>query len=210
MNAVDPTPGGWARRRERVALYIERKALELFAERGVDEVTVEDIAAAAGISVRTFFRYFPTRDDVLAALPRRENEEMSRRVAARPATESVLEAFIAAVHEPMDAGEQELVLLWGRAILNGAPRSPEGLGPDGGMVAVYSSVIADRLGVEPSDLRVQVVATAIASVTWFAFLQWVSSDGAEPLAVLAEECYDMLADLNRRTGKRQRPARRRG
>ena len=49
------------RRREFTADEIERVAIELFAVRGFDTVTVDEIAEAAGISARTFFRYFPTK-----------------------------------------------------------------------------------------------------------------------------------------------------
>jgi AcrR family transcriptional regulator len=66
-------------------------ALTLFAERGFDSVTVADICAAADIAPRTFFRYFPTKDDVLA--------EPSRDMAARIAE------FIAAAPAGLDEAE---------------------------------------------------------------------------------------------------------
>ncbi|WP_243718980.1 mycofactocin system transcriptional regulator [Actinomadura sp. 7K534] len=44
---------------------LERRAFELFARRGFDETTVDDIAAAAGIARRTFFRYFASKNDLV-------------------------------------------------------------------------------------------------------------------------------------------------
>lgn len=44
---------------------IRRAATELFLERGFDEVTVDDVAAVAGVSARTLFRYFPTKEDLV-------------------------------------------------------------------------------------------------------------------------------------------------
>jgi AcrR family transcriptional regulator len=187
----------WTRRRTRIGREIERAALELFAVDGPDGVTVEQIAAAAGISVRTFFRYFPSRDDIMFALPRRQVDDLCARVASRPRSESVLEAFIAAVHEVQhDFADAELLRLWGRAVdhWSVAPASPQ---PGAGMVVAYGEVISDRLGVPPDDLRVEVTATALSSVMWLAFLRWLKGGEGGTLPDVVERCFAVLRDLDR-------------
>jgi AcrR family transcriptional regulator len=188
---------GWARRRARIARDIERNAIELLAQHGDQGVTVEQIAGASGISVRTFFRYFPSRDDVLTALPRRLNDTTCRRVATRPVGERVLDSFIAAVHEGIDPDEEDLIRLWGHAVRRGFQPVAAS---DESMVTAYAEVIAPRLGVEPDDLHVQVWATAIAAVMWSTFVRWLEQSGQEPLAKLIGRSFDVLADLNREPG----------
>jgi mycofactocin system transcriptional regulator len=82
------------------AREIELAALDLFSRRGFDATTVEDIAAAAGVSRRTFFRYFPSKADVLwgqfdaeVDTLRRELDETSD---ALPVMTAVREAVVAA------------------------------------------------------------------------------------------------------------------
>lgn len=200
MAAVDPTTNGndgWARRRARIAGEIERAALELFAQHGPDTVTVEQISQRAGIAVRTFFRYFRTRDDIMFALPNRLVDDLCDRVAARPSAESVLDAFINAVRDAQDASiDDDLVRLWGRAMRrwDTAQAEPQPTAP---MALAYGEVIAARRAVPVDDTRVEVMATAIASVIWLAFLRWLSSDGTTPLATVVEDSFTVLAELDR-------------
>src|SRR5271155_5131612 len=93
------TEGGWEIRRRRVAREIEERALACFARDGYHQVTVQEIAHAAGIHERTFFRYFASKDDVMLALPRRSVEALSSSLRDRPAAESLYDAFVSAVRE---------------------------------------------------------------------------------------------------------------
>ncbi|MBB5158360.1 TetR family transcriptional regulator [Saccharopolyspora phatthalungensis] len=75
------------RRTLRTRAAIEAAALELFTERGFANTTVDQIAEAADIAPRTFFRHFPSKDAVLFGDPSRETERMREVLATRPADE---------------------------------------------------------------------------------------------------------------------------
>ena len=71
-----------------MASELEAVALRLFEERGFGEVTVEEIASEAHISVRTFYRYFPTKEDVLQLQIDRRSDALRAALSARPADEA--------------------------------------------------------------------------------------------------------------------------
>src|SRR4029450_12945233 len=87
------------RKRTRTRLMIQAEAFRLFAEKGYAETKVEEIADAAAISPRTFFRYFPSKEDVV--LWDEYDPQMAELLAARPAEEPVAESFRAIMRDTL-------------------------------------------------------------------------------------------------------------
>jgi AcrR family transcriptional regulator len=76
-----------ARKKQATESALQRAALDLFQSRGYDETTVQDITDAAGVSQRTFFRYFPTKDAVLLTAHARREADLRAMLSRRPAEE---------------------------------------------------------------------------------------------------------------------------
>jgi AcrR family transcriptional regulator len=84
------------KRRETRARIVDR-ALKLFLARGYETTTIDDIAAAAGISKRSFFDYFPSKEDVVLAWQDAFGEALAAAIAARPPGEPAARAIEAAL-----------------------------------------------------------------------------------------------------------------
>jgi AcrR family transcriptional regulator len=81
-----------ARKKRALRLLLGDVALRLFAERGFDAVTVADIAAAANVSDKTVFNYFPTKEDLVLDGRDEAEAELVRTVVERPPGEAILAA----------------------------------------------------------------------------------------------------------------------
>jgi len=91
------TPGRREENKQRTRSALERAAARLFEERGFGATTVRDIAAAAGVGERTFFRYFPSKEDLVLQEIRNLVPGLMTMVRERPAAESPLTAFREAI-----------------------------------------------------------------------------------------------------------------
>jgi AcrR family transcriptional regulator len=189
--------GGWDVRRERMSRRIERSALMLFAKERAEDVTVERLANAAGISVRTWFRYFAGRDEVFAALPMRKLELVTTFVRARPREEGLLEVFSEAVAASQEAEtELDMVLLWGIAV----HRSPE---PALRAMAhsalimngVFQAVIAERLEIDEFDPKAGALGAAFSGLVAYSYQRWVAEGGAGSLAETLAASFAALSEL---------------
>lgn len=106
--------------RERISAV----AIELFAERGYDATTVEEIAAAAGISERTFFRYFATKDEAFFSRASADTQTLIDHVLGRPLGEAPWVALQSAVDrtlQELDLTESNNVSQTHRAIIARSP-----------------------------------------------------------------------------------------
>src|SRR6202011_4383514 len=83
----------WQKRSELMVSELEAVALAMFEQHGFAAVNVEEIAAQARISTRMFYRYFPTKEDVLQVRIRREAEGLRGALAERPADEPPLHSL---------------------------------------------------------------------------------------------------------------------
>jgi AcrR family transcriptional regulator len=90
------SPGLRERKKAKTRAAIQQEAMRLFMERGYDGATVEEIADAAEVSPSTFFRYFPTKEDVVL---RDDYDELLMEAFLRqPAALTPLQAARAAIH----------------------------------------------------------------------------------------------------------------
>jgi AcrR family transcriptional regulator len=189
-------------------------ALDLFATKGFDTTTIEDIADAAEVSPRTFFRYFDSKLDVVMARSAAHDEQHGDVVAllaARPASEGPLEAVRAVFHEFF--GERlddpslmrELQVMLSVPTLRAVARE-KFFEHD----AEIARAVAARLDVDEDDLTAHVLAGAAAAAIWSAANRWVTT-GADPeqLLPLVDEAFAVLGARARAAPGTRATARRR-
>jgi AcrR family transcriptional regulator len=170
-------------------------ALRLFDERGFDNTTVEEIAAAAELAPRTFFRYFPTKVDVLFADHHQLVELLRETLATRPSSELVVDAVRRATLEGISQVIADPSLFLTRSRL--AASIPAAHARSRYLDGEYEDVIAEALAAvrhtDPAtDLQARVVATAAWSATRAAREIWVASDAKRDPRRLVNEAFDLL------------------
>jgi len=92
LEKTSSAPGTRERKRQETLQRITAAGVKLFSTKGYDETTLDEVAAAAGISRRTFFHYFKSKDDILLSLQRGMGERVVAALADQPAGAPPLEA----------------------------------------------------------------------------------------------------------------------
>lgn len=196
-SATDTAPMGDRRRQrgQRTREALEEAALRLVAGRGFESTTIEEIASEAGVSSRTFFRHFDTKEDVLLGNQSERLDHVRSMLEARPLDEPILtsvrEAILGLAVD--DERHRELTLARDR-IMQVSPsvraRSTERRAEWERLIAVF---VAERLGVDQdADLRPGLAASATVAALRTAHGRWVDSDAQLHLTDLVREALELL------------------
>jgi AcrR family transcriptional regulator len=159
---TDQATGLRERKKRATREALARAALELFVERGYDETTLAEIADAAGVSTRTIFAYFPSKEDILFSTMHTMRDALAQALAERPAGTDALTALrefiLSSAHE-----KTELDHKLGQAIAADPTLSSHKRARIAELQEVLAAAIADDLRVGPDDLRPQVAAASLTA-----------------------------------------------
>jgi AcrR family transcriptional regulator len=166
---------------------IRAAAFGLFAEHGYEATTVDQIAAAAEVSPSTFFRYFPTKEDLVITDDYDPLLEAAFR--ARPADEPLLDSLRAAMIGPLRevlAGERDEMLLRMRLYREVPAIRARSLVEQDRTSERMRQLLAERTGRERDSLELRAVVSAILAASAEAVQYWAEYDGVDDVADLLE------------------------
>lgn len=196
MRSVPRTAHG--RNKAEVHEALAEAAIQLFLERGFDAVTVEDIVASAGVSRRTFFRYFPTKESVVFARRRRQLAAIAALLAVEQPGErplaAVRRACLALAKEFM--ADRERIVAVHRLMATTPALVAGDLEVDFELEAVIAAALLARMPTR-SARRARWIAAAVVGVLRVMVREWIEADGKPDLAALGRSAFDFLEVLDR-------------
>jgi AcrR family transcriptional regulator len=188
MLMTDLQPDWRQRKKAATRDRIRASALRLFGEQGYDATTVEQIAAAAGVSHMTFFRYFPAKEDV--ALSDSYDPMIAAAIAQTPAswplTRRIRTVLVEGLRQVYDT-DRDAMLAQNKLVVS-TPVLRERLWAD---QMATQQLILEALGSDPGYQARVIVAACLAAAST-AVLTWVENNGTPELPDLIDQAFDAL------------------
>ena len=174
-----------ARKKAATKQAIQEHSLRLFSEKGYDATTVDEIAAAAGVSHMTFFRYFPRKEAVV------EYDEydplIEELIAARPSDEPPLTALHNAIRAGLEAilsTDREALLQRTRLVLSNPTLRSRNLIAQDTTRDLFARALARRSGLSAPDFACTVQASAALAAIGPAMTAWAEGENDDPIALI--------------------------
>jgi AcrR family transcriptional regulator len=191
---TEPEPDWRQRKKTATRDRIRASALRLFGEQGYDATTVEQIAAAAGVSHMTFFRYFPAKEDVV--LSDSYDPLIGRLLAQTPATwpltRRIRMVLAQGLRQVYDADRDTLLAQNKLVVSTPALRERLWAHQIATQQLILQALSASQDDPHPSFQDRVTVAACLAAATT-AVLTWVEDDGTPELPDLIEQAFDALS-----------------
>jgi mycofactocin system transcriptional regulator len=169
-------------------------ALDLFAARGFDEVSVDDVAAAAGIARRTLFRYYPSKNAIPWGDFDAHLAHLRNLLDDVPDDAPVGESLRSALLTFNSFGEAETARhrTRMRMILETAALQAHSMTMYAGWRAVVADFVARRVGLKAADLVPQTVAWTMLGVALSAYGHWLADESVS-LQQAIGDAFDAVA-----------------
>lgn len=173
---------GRGRPRAAVASDVAAVGLRLFARNGYEATTMADVAAAAGISRPTLFRYFPAKNDIVWDRYDEEAIELRAALAAAPEDAEPLDVLCDLLPRVLRYADTELDLLRTQVTLISTVPDVQGHAQEkmSGWIEIMSDYIAGRSGAARDALLPKVVSQCVWSAGWSALTYWAASTQLRP------------------------------
>jgi AcrR family transcriptional regulator len=171
-------------------------AFDLFRREGFDNVTVNDLAIAAGVSRSTFLRYFGTKEDAVLGAFDAQGERLAEALRARPAGEDDWTALRRALDAVIGPYRQDpAAALATTRLVKGTPAlCARQLEKQHSWRAMFADALAERVGPKVSaPVAVSVKAAAALDCLDVAVDHWAASDGRLDLEALLDQAFAALA-----------------
>jgi len=186
-------------RRERKKLEtrsaLRSAALRLAIERGPEQVTIEEIADAADVSVRTFFNYFSSKEEAIIGWDPEARAGMAQRLLARPADEAPFTALRNVLAEMFENADEwvDNRALRQRLVRDHPSLLPRHLQAHHDLERTLHGALVERLHVDPgASLYPALVVTASVNAMRLALTWWEETDRTTSLTDLLHEAFDAL------------------
>ena len=179
-------------------------ALRLAIERGLENVTIEDITAEANVALRTFRNYFASKAEAVAAIGADRAYRIGASLLRRPPGEPLWEALTHSVLEHYEgtdhAFSRDTMMALGRVLQTPAMRG-EYLKVNFEMQNALAAAIAERTGTDAeADMFPQILAGAVTAASQVGIRRWYAADPPVPLRPMLELALRQLASACSQTG----------